>query len=86
MTAKHFSMEEAKQIGNDLGIDWEKFDVKQFQMGLEVELEHGTIDPKTNVTNDAPLLTGKIALAHLKEIPDYYNRLLKMETGAKKGK
>jgi hypothetical protein len=79
-------MEEAKQIGNDLGIDWEKFDVKQFQMGLEVELEHGTIDPKTNVTNDAPLLTGKIALAHLKEIPDYYNRLLKMETGAKKGK
>ena len=85
MNEKHFSVESAMQIGNDLGIDWKKFSVEQFQMGLEVELEHGTRDPKTNVTNDAPLLTGKIALAHLNEIPDYYTRLLKMETEAKKG-
>jgi len=86
MTAKRFSKEDAKQIGNDLGIDWKKFEVEQFQMGLEVELEHGARNPKTNVTNDAPLLTGRIVLAHLNEIPDYYTRLLKMETTAKKGK
>jgi len=49
-------------------------------MGMDVELEHGTIDPHTNVTNDDPLATGKIALAHLNELPDYYTRLDKMET------
>ncbi len=54
MKEKHFSVESARQIGNDLGIDWKKFGIEQFQMGLEVELEHGTRDPKTNVTNDAP--------------------------------
>jgi hypothetical protein len=47
-------------------------------MGLEVELEHETIDPKTNVTNDDPLLIGKITSAHLNEFPDYYTRLAKM--------
>ncbi len=85
MKVEHFTVENARQIGNDLGIDWKKFGVEQFRMGLEVELEHGERSPKTNVTNDAPLLTGKIALAHLNEIPDYYTRLSKMETEAKKG-
>ena len=82
MKEKHFNLEKAKQIGESLGIDWKDFDVEQFRMGLEVELEHGARDPETNVTNDDPHLTGKIALAHLKEFPDYYTRLMKMETEA----
>lgn len=44
-----------------------------------MELEHGLVDPKTNVTNDDSLMTGKIALAHLNEIRDYYDRLEKLE-------
>ena len=82
MKEKRFSLEKAKQIGDALSIDWNKISVEQFWMGLEVELEHGARDPETNVTHDDPLLTGKIALAHLKEFPDYYTRLLKMETEA----
>ena len=78
---KRFSTEEAKKIGEAIGIDWSKsqFDVEQFRIGLEVELEHGSRDPATDVTHDDPLLTGKIALAHLNELPDYYTRLAVME-------
>ncbi len=79
---KHFTEENAKRIGEELGIDWSKFDVEQFRMGLDVELEHGTVDPKTNVTNDDEIITGKIALAHLNEFSDYYTRLEKMEEEA----
>ena len=79
---KHFTNEEAKQIGEALGIDWSKFDVEQYRMGLDVELEHGLVDPHTNVTNDDPMVTGKIALAHLNEFSDYYTRLEKMEMEA----
>jgi hypothetical protein len=79
---KHFTAEEAKQIGEQLGIDWSKFDVEQFRAGMDVELEHGLVDPHTNVSQDDPLVTGKIALAHLNEFPDYYTRLAKMETEA----
>jgi hypothetical protein len=79
---KHFNAEEAKRIGGKLGIDWSKFDVEQYRMGLDVELEHGLIDPHTNVTNDDPIMTGKIALAHLNEFPDYYTRLDIMEKEA----
>ena len=82
MKEKRFNFENAKQIGEAIAIDWKKFGVEQFWMGLEVELEHGARDPETNVTNDDSLLTGKIALAHLKEFPDYYTRLQKMETEA----
>ncbi|MFC1870599.1 DUF5661 family protein [Chloroflexota bacterium] len=83
MTSKEqFAAEEAKQIGEKLGIDWSKFDVEQYRMGLDVELEHGKVDPDTNVTNDDPIMTGKIALAHLNEFPDYYTRLDKMEKEA----
>lgn len=83
MTAKaHFSVEEAKRIGDALGITWQEFDVEQFRMGMEVELEHGLHDPETNVTGNDPLLTGKIAWAHLKEFPDYYTRLKQMEAEA----
>lgn len=76
---RSFTTEEAKKIGEQLGIDWINFDVEQFRMGMDVELEHGLIDPITNVTNSDPLTTGKIALAHLNEFPDYYTRLAKME-------
>ena len=76
---KSFTTEEAKKIAEQLEIDWSKFDVEQFRMGMDVELEHGLIDHHTNVTNDDPLTTGKIALAHLNEFPDYYTRLEKME-------
>lgn len=74
-----FTIEEAKEIGEQLGINWVNFDVEQFRMGMNVELEHGLVDPITNVTNSDPLTTGKIALAHLNEFPDYYTRLAKME-------
>jgi len=79
---KKFTVEEAQSIGEKLGIDWTKFDVEQFRMGMDVELEHGLRDAETNVTGDDPLTTGKIALAHLKEFPDYYTRLDKMEKEA----
>jgi hypothetical protein len=79
---KHFTTEEAKQIGEALGIDWSEFDIEQYRMGLDVELEHGKVDPHTNVTDDDPIMTGKIALAHLNEFPDYYTRLDKMEKEA----
>jgi len=77
-----FSLAEAKQIGVALGIDWHAFGVEQFQSGLEVELEHGVRDTQTNVSNDDALITGKIALAHLREFPDYYTRLSAMEKEA----
>lgn len=79
---KSFSSEEAKMIGESLGIDWTKFNIEQFRMGMDVELEHGLRDIETNVTNDDPLITGKIALAHLNEFADYYTRLDKMEKEA----
>jgi len=79
---KTFTAEEAKIIGEELGIDWSKFDIEQFRMGMDVELEHGLRDPHTNVTNDDSLMTGKIALAHLNEFADYYTRLAQMEKEA----
>ena len=84
--SKRFTSEEARQVGEQIGIDWSSapFDVDQFRMGLEVELEHGLHDPATNVTGDDPLVTGKIALAHLNEFPDYYTRLEQMEEEAKR--
>ena len=82
MEKKHFIEEQAKEVGEKLGIKWDKFDVNQFRRGMDVELEHGTINSNTNVSDDDPLITGKIALAHLNEFPDYYDRLDKMEKEA----
>ncbi|MAG14340.1 MAG: hypothetical protein CL874_00415 [Dehalococcoidales bacterium] len=79
---KRFSTDEAKIVGESLGIDWSKFDVEQYRMGLDVELEHGLHNPHTNITDDDHLITGKIALAHLNEFADYYARLEKMEKEA----
>jgi hypothetical protein len=80
---KDFTKEEALNIGKAIGIDFEKIDLEQFRKGLKVELEHGTRFPKANVTNNDPILTGKIAYAHLLEFPDYYTRLSKLEDEAK---
>lgn len=83
MQAKRLiSNKEAMDVGVKLGIKWDKFSVEEFKNGMEVELEHGLVSPETNVTNDNLQTTGKIALAHLNEIPDYYTRLLKMEKEA----
>jgi len=77
-----FTEEQARETGEKLGLKWDKFDVDQFRRGMDVELEHGTRDPLTNVTDDDIMITGKIALAHLNEFPDYYDRLEKMEREA----
>lgn len=67
-------------------IDWSKIDLNELKMGIPVELEHGTKTTGTNVTNDDPIMTVKIAAAHLLEIPDYYTRLKKMEDEGKAAK
>ena len=78
-----FTVEEAKKIGEEIGVDFSKYDLEQFRKGLVVELEHGSLwGDETNVTKDDPHFTGRIAWAHLKEIPDYYTRLEKMESEA----
>jgi hypothetical protein len=84
MSEKSISAEEARRHGSEIGIDWASapFDVEQFRMGMEVEFEHGSHDPQTNVTDDDPVVTAKIALAHLKELADYYTRLRRMEEEA----
>ncbi|HEY0305153.1 MAG TPA: DUF5661 family protein [Longimicrobiales bacterium] len=83
MSAKRlFTTEEARRIGEIVGVDWTKIPLEQFRQGLAIELEHGSHDPQTNVTDDDEITTGKIALAHLKEFPDYYDRLAKLETEA----
>jgi hypothetical protein len=82
--SKIVSAEDARRFGSEIGIDWSTapFDVEQFRIGMEVEFEHGAHDQQTNVTNDDPVVTAKIALAHLKELPDYYTRLNRMEAEA----
>jgi hypothetical protein len=86
MSTREFTQEEARAIGQRIGIDWSVGDVdlEQFRMGLAVELEHGTQDPATDVTHDDETITGKIALAHLNEIDDYYTRLAAMEREAER--
>jgi hypothetical protein len=79
---KKLDSKDAKEIGEDIGIDWNKVKLDEFTKGINVEFEHGTKFSETDVTNDDKILTGKIAWAHLKEFPDYYTRLAKMETEA----
>lgn len=76
---KEFTADEARSIGESLGIDWSTIDLDQFRIGLAVELEHGARDPETDVTHDDFAATGKIAWAHLKEVPDYYSKLKSVE-------
>ena len=85
-TGTSFTANDARVIGEEIGINWDTapFDVEQFRIGMNVELEHGLHDPRTNVSNDDPDITAKIALAHLNEFPDYYTRLERMEEEAKR--
>ena len=85
-TGKSFTDNDARVIGEEIGINWDTapFDVEQFRIGMNVELEHGLHDPRTNVSNDDPDITAKVALAHLNEFPDYYTRLERMEEEAKR--
>ena len=85
---RQYTLDEASAIASQLKVDFAKeaFDLAQFRAGLNVEAEHGEVKEETNVTDDDPLTTGKIALAHLNEFPDYYTRLQKMETEAKAAK
>ena len=82
MAKRQFTADEARRIGDTLGMVWDEIPVEEFRMGLSVELEHGARDPQTNVTDDDLVITAKIALAHLKEFPDYYTRLSRMEAEA----
>jgi Protein of unknown function (DUF5661) len=83
---QEFTAEEARRFGEEIGIDWagSPFDVDQFRVGMNVELEHGLHDLLTNVSDDDPQVTAKIALAHLNEFPDYYTRLERMEEEARR--
>ena len=74
--------EEAKRVGDEIGVDWNRFDLEQFRAGMDVEFEHGRHDPQTDVTGEERITTGNIALAHMKEFPDYYERLERMEREA----
>ena len=81
-----FTADEARVFGEQIGVNWatSPFDVEQLRIGMNVELEHGLHDMLTNVSDDDPHLTAKIALAHLNEFPDYYTRLERMEEEAKR--
>ena len=81
---RRITAEEARRVGDTIGVDWSRFDLEQFRAGMDVEFEHGSQDPQTDVTNEDPILTGKIALAHMKEFPDYYERLERMEAEAER--
>lgn len=83
---KRFTREEARQVGSEIGIDWDAapFDVEELRAGMDVELEHGLHDVRTNVSDDDPQLTARIAVAHLNEFPDYYTRLERMEEEARR--
>jgi hypothetical protein len=81
---RRITTEEAQRVGDEIGVDWTRFDLEQFRAGMDVELEHGSHDSQTNVTDDDPIVTGKIALAHMKEFPDYYTRLEQMERDAER--
>ncbi|MBP8707725.1 MAG: hypothetical protein KBH94_03250 [Caldisericia bacterium] len=82
MSNQYFTKKEARKIGDKLNINWNEVNINEFTKGINVELEHGNKDKETNVTNNDPILTGKIALAHLKELPDYYSKLEKIEENA----
>lgn len=81
---KRTTTDEAKRIGDSIGVDWITYEPEEFRRGMDVEFEHGSHDPQTDVTHDDPIITGKIAFAHMKEFPDYYTRLDKMEEDAER--
>ena len=75
-----YNLQDALYAASILGVNFDKFSKEDFLEGINIELEHGTLNPKTNVTYDNLIMTAKIALAHLNEFPNYYNK----EYGLKK--
>ena len=75
LTSTEVLAEEARVLQAEVGGETLQIPLEEFQNGLEVELEHGLIFPDANVTNNHPLLTARIVLAHLREMLDYYSRL-----------
>ncbi len=69
-----FTINDAINAANYLGIIFDKFSPQDFLRGINIELEHGLVNPMTDVTNDDLIMTAKIALAHLNEFPNYYNK------------
>lgn len=69
-----FNLDDAIYVADILNVKFDKFTPDELLIGMNIELEHGTISPKTNVTNDDLVITAKIALAHLNEFPNYYNK------------
>ena len=69
-----YNVNDAIYAANLLGISFDKFTIEDFITGINIEREHGLVNPKTNVTNDDIITTAKIALAHLNEFPNYYNK------------
>lgn len=69
-----FNINDALYAASVLGITFDKFTKEEFLEGINIELEHGLVNPKTNVTNNDLITTAKIALAHLNELPNYYNK------------
>lgn len=86
MDKEKLTIEDAKRVIKELNLDMSKlkYTIDDLLKGMKVELEHGTIEPLTNVTDDDVIMTGKIALAHLNEFHDYYELLEVMEEYAKK--
>jgi hypothetical protein len=82
-TTATFTQEQVAALAEELGVSGD-VDLDQLRIGMQVELEHGRREPLTNVTDDDPMLTAKIALAHLRELPDYYTRLAAMEAVAER--
>ncbi len=79
MEIKKYSLEEGMEIGEELGITFDKFDAGQFTDGINVELANLSKTPGTHVSKEDLLNAGKIALKHLTELPDYYIRLQRKE-------
>ncbi len=68
-----FKLKDAYYAASVLNVKFDKYTPEEFLDGINIELEHGTINYKTNVTNNNLITTAKIALAHLNEFPNYYN-------------
>ncbi|HRW05166.1 MAG TPA: hypothetical protein P5121_08745 [Caldilineaceae bacterium] len=86
MTAKttqtQFTLAEAKVIGDKLDVDWDRFDIKQFRLGLNTEVAAGAYNPITEFVSDDPILIGKLVRMHLNESPTYYTDWLQREKEA----
>jgi hypothetical protein len=82
--SKPFTLAEAKEIGEKLGINWKQFDVNQFRTGMNAELADGTYHPLTNFASDDPILVGKVVRAHLNKTPDYYTEWAAGEKAAER--